>query len=55
VSRLLALAATVDDRPTLEETDAMLAELGGMPRDRVASRLIDALLDYRALLATMTA
>jgi hypothetical protein len=50
MNRLLALAAAVDERPTLEETDAMLAELGEMPRNRIASTLIDALLDYRALL-----
>jgi hypothetical protein len=54
-NKLLALAAAVDERPTLEEIDAMLAELGGMPRGQVALGLIDALLDYRALIVTAAA
>jgi hypothetical protein len=48
---LVRLAAAVDERPTLEQVDAMLAELGQLPRDRTVIGLIDDLLDYRAKLA----
>jgi len=49
--RLVSLVAAVDDLPTLEQVDAMLVELGQMPRDRSVTGLIDNLLDYRAALA----
>ena len=49
--RLVSLAAQAGERPTLEEVDAMLAELRQMPRDKIVNGLIDDLLDYRALLA----
>ncbi|MGF7235767.1 MAG: hypothetical protein ACQSGP_12530 [Frankia sp.] len=55
MNRILSLAAAVDERPTLEETDEMLAELGRLPRDHVASTLIDTLLEYRTLLVSMMA
>jgi hypothetical protein len=47
---LVRLAVAVDERPTLEQVDAMLAELGLLPRDRTVIGLIDDLLDYRARL-----
>jgi hypothetical protein len=49
--RLVSLVAAVDELPTLEQVDAMLDELGQMPRDRTVTALIDNLLDYRAMLA----
>ena len=52
MSRLVTLAVTAGEQPTLEQTDAMLAELRQLPRDEVVSSLIDDLLDYRALLAS---
>jgi hypothetical protein len=48
---LLAIVESVGDRPTLEEVDAMLAELRRMPRDAAVSGLIDDLLDYRSMLS----
>jgi hypothetical protein len=48
---LVSLAAAVDERPTLEQVDEMLAELRQMPRDQTVTGLIDDLLDFRALLA----
>ncbi|MFG1707454.1 hypothetical protein ACFLIM_30060 [Nonomuraea sp. M3C6] len=50
MSRLVSLAASVDDRPTREQVDAMLTELQQMPRDRSVTDLIDDLLDYRSML-----
>jgi hypothetical protein len=50
VRRLVQMVNALDERPGLEETDAMLAELREMPRDHFVSEMIDALLDYRALL-----
>jgi hypothetical protein len=50
VNRLVSLAALVDDRPTLEQVDAMLTELRLMPRDQTVTGLIDDLLDYRSML-----
>jgi hypothetical protein len=47
---LVRLVAAVEDRPTLEQVDAMLAELRQMPRDQIVTGLIDDLLDYRVLL-----
>jgi len=54
MNRLVRLTAALDERPTLEQTDTMLAELGQMPRDQVVAGLIDALLEYRTLLAATT-
>jgi hypothetical protein len=50
VTDLVKMAAAVDDIPTLEETDAMLAELRQMPRDQVVTGLINDLLEFRSLL-----
>jgi hypothetical protein len=50
LSALVSLAAAVDGRPTLEQVDAMLAELLQMPRDEVVTGLINDLLDYRSML-----
>jgi hypothetical protein len=47
---LVKLAAAVEECPTLEQVDAMLAELGRMPRDQTVTGLIDDLLDYRSRL-----
>jgi hypothetical protein len=52
MNELVKLAASVGEWPTLEQTDALLAELGRMPRDHTVSGLIDDLLDYRGLVAT---
>jgi hypothetical protein len=51
MSKLVKLTAMVDERPTLEQTDALLVELVQMPRDHTIAGLIDELLDYRELLA----
>jgi hypothetical protein len=51
VSRLVSLAASVDDRPTLEQVDEMLTELRLMPRDQTITGLIDDLLEYRSMLS----
>jgi hypothetical protein len=51
MNRLLAIAAAIDERPTLEQTDAMLAELGQLRSHPATLAIIDALLDYRSLLA----
>lgn len=48
--RLVQMVNALDERPGLEQTDAMLAELRQMPRDHFVTETIDALLDYRALL-----
>jgi hypothetical protein len=50
VRRLVQMVNALDERPGLEQTDAMLAELRQMPRDDFVTEVIDALLDYRALL-----
>ncbi|WP_165034641.1 hypothetical protein, partial [Candidatus Protofrankia californiensis] len=55
MSRLVTLVAAVDAQPTLEQTDSMLIELGQMPRNAVVLGLIDALLEYRTLLLSLTA
>ena len=51
MSTLLTLVESVDGRPTLEEVDAILAELRRLPRDALVSSLIDDLLDYRSMLS----
>jgi hypothetical protein len=53
--RLVSLAAAVDGYATLEQVDAMLAELQSMPRDENVVKLVDDLLDYRSLLQTQAA
>jgi hypothetical protein len=53
--RLVSLAASVDGYPTVEQVDAMLVELQGMPRDGVVVKLVDDLLDFRSLLQTQAA
>jgi|SwirhirootsSR3_FD_contig_51_5393532_length_424_multi_3_in_0_out_0_1 hypothetical protein len=50
---IVALAASVDDFPSMSETDAMLAELRRLPRTVATADLIDDLLDFRALLANL--
>ncbi|WP_171074036.1 hypothetical protein [Nonomuraea basaltis] len=50
MNRLVSLAASVDDRPTLAQVDAMLTELQQMPRNQSVTELIDELLDYRSML-----
>jgi hypothetical protein len=54
MSELVKLTAIVDERPTLEQTDALLAELGQLPRDHTVAELIDELLEYRELLAKVS-
>jgi hypothetical protein len=54
MSKLVSLAAAVDERPTLEQVDAMLEELRQMPRDQKSTELIDDLLEMRALLAAVS-
>ena len=49
--RLVSLAAAADDVPTLKEVDAMLTELGRLPRDHTNTTLINELLDLREMLA----
>jgi len=49
--RLVGLAAAADDVPTVEEIDAMLTELGRLPRDHANAALIDDLLELREMLA----
>jgi hypothetical protein len=49
--RLVNLAATAGEQPTIQQVDEMLAELRQMPRDKMVADLIDDLLDYRTLLA----
>ncbi|MEV5408496.1 hypothetical protein AB0K60_06625 [Thermopolyspora sp. NPDC052614] len=51
MNTLLALVESVTDRPTVQEVDAMLAELRRMPRDAAVTELIDDLLDYRSMLS----
>lgn len=51
--RLVQIVNALDERPGLEQTDAMLAELRQMPRDHFVTEMIDALLDYRALLVEL--
>jgi hypothetical protein len=44
------MVTALDERPGLDQTDAILVELQQMPRDRFVAEMIDELLDYRALL-----
>jgi hypothetical protein len=50
VHRLVHMVTALDERPGLDQTDAILAELQQMPRDHFVAEMIDELLDYRALL-----
>jgi hypothetical protein len=47
---LVRLAAAIEEWPTLDQVDAMLAELRQLPRDQIVTGLIDDLLDYRTRL-----
>jgi hypothetical protein len=48
--RLASLAAAEDIHLTLEQVDAMLADLHSMPRDHKVVKFVDDLLDYRSIL-----
>lgn len=51
-NRLVQLASTVDELPTLDQIDAMLAEMSGMDRTDQASRdICDELIEMRDLLS----
>jgi hypothetical protein len=54
MSKLVSLAAAVDERPTLEQVDGMLEELRQIPRDQKVTEVIDDLLEMRALLAAVS-
>jgi len=54
MSKLVTLVAAVETQPTLEQTDSILTELGQMPRNNIVLGLIDALLEYRTLLVSLT-
>ncbi|WP_370657207.1 MULTISPECIES: hypothetical protein [unclassified Frankia] len=47
---IVQIAASIDDVPTIEETDAMLDELRKLPRTADTIKLIDDLLGIRSLL-----
>jgi len=47
---IVKIAASIDDIPTVEETDAMLDELRRCPRDPATLKMIDELLEIRMLL-----
>ncbi|WP_163549762.1 hypothetical protein [Candidatus Frankia nodulisporulans] len=47
---IVKIAASIDDIPTVEETDAMLDELRRRPRDSATAKMIDELLELRMLL-----
>lgn len=49
---IVTIAASIDNIPTMAETDAMLEELRRLPRTTDNARLIDDLLEFRSLLAT---
>lgn len=52
--RLVQLAASIDQAPTLEQVDAMLLELSTTDRsDAVAQRVENGLLDMRSLLTNL--
>jgi hypothetical protein len=50
--RLASFAAAKDIHLTIEQVDAMLAELQSMPRDEKIVKSVDDLLDYRSVLMT---
>jgi hypothetical protein len=47
---IVKIAASIDEIPTVEETDAMLDELRRRPRDSATIKMIDDLLEFRTLL-----
>nr|WP_035920773.1 hypothetical protein [Frankia sp. QA3] len=47
---IVRIAASIDDIPTIEETDAMLEVLRKLPRTADTVKLIDDLLGIRSLL-----
>ncbi|MCM3925296.1 hypothetical protein ND748_26960 [Frankia sp. AiPs1] len=46
----MTMVASIDDIPSMEQTDAMLAELRRLPRSVDTVKLIDDLLELRSLL-----
>ncbi|WP_041939365.1 MULTISPECIES: hypothetical protein [Frankia] len=49
-AEIVAIAASVDDIPSMAQTDAMLEELRRLPRNAETAKLIDDLLELRSLL-----
>ncbi len=47
---IVKMACLIDDIPTVDETDAMLAELRRLPRTPDTIQMIDDLLEFRSLL-----
>ncbi|WP_438803266.1 hypothetical protein [Frankia gtarii] len=47
---IVKIAASIDDVPSMEETDAMLEQLRHLPRSADTVKLIDELLEIRSLL-----
>ncbi|WP_162137442.1 hypothetical protein [Frankia alni] len=47
---IVTMVASIDEFPTVEETDAMLNELRRLSRDTTTAKLIDDLLEFRSLL-----
>ncbi|MCM3924614.1 hypothetical protein ND748_23485 [Frankia sp. AiPs1] len=47
---IVTMVASIDELPTVEETDAMLNELRRLSRDAATTKLIDDLLELRSLL-----
>ncbi|MCK9894797.1 hypothetical protein [Frankia sp. AgB32] len=47
---IVKIAASIDEIPTVEETDAMLDELRRLPRNPSTVKMIDDLLEIRTLL-----
>ncbi|EIV90949.1 hypothetical protein [Frankia sp. QA3] len=50
MTAIIKIAASIDEIPTMEETDAMLDELRQLPRDAATIKLMDDLLEFRMLL-----
>lgn len=51
VDELVKIAAEIDDVPTLDQIDAMMAELASRPKSHANGALMDDLLELRALAA----
>jgi hypothetical protein len=49
-TEIVTMVASIDDLPSMEQTDAMLAELRRLPRSADTVQLIDDLLELRSLL-----
>jgi hypothetical protein len=47
---IVTMVASIDELPTVEETDAILNELRRLARDAATTKLIDDLLELRSLL-----